>query len=380
MAQRTETLLSQHSKDIRLITWLIEAWTHLYGWKGMGSGINLSHQLLTAYWYDLHPQIEDQDLDQRLGLLQGMINQLPCLIKQIPLNQQQPNSTLLAYENLLYQLHQSRKQADESELEHLNMAIEQAEQQIAHVSLPQRQQQYQQFLEILAHWQSLKQSLEQCMQQDAPRFAQIDAMFEQMNTHLKKLYQVQHWAAPSTAPATASDTARQQDLMAAFDQRHQHPAMNTQNVAVAAHSSAQPPHAHAHPDAVLDGLAPLQRQDQALELDSATLQATATTTSPSQSLAQTISQDRLPPSAQLMFSAHEHIHNREQAIAVLKQISEYFQQNEPHSPVSYLLQKSIHWSQLSLHEWLAQVIKGEQALADVHEILGVNTDASQVNA
>ena len=46
--------------------------------------------------------------------------------------------------------------------------------------------------------------------------------------------------------------------------------------------------------------------------------------------------------------------------------------HEPHSPVSYMLQKTIRWSQMPLHEWLAQVIKNENPLEQVQELLGVH--------
>ena len=70
-----------------------------------------------------------------------------------------------------------------------------------------------------------------------------------------------------------------------------------------------------------------------------------------------------------------HLQNREQAMQVLKEIAEYFQANEPHSPVSYMLQKTIKWSQMPLHEWLAQVIKNDSnPLESVQELLGVKNN------
>lgn len=80
-----------------------------------------------------------------------------------------------------------------------------------------------------------------------------------------------------------------------------------------------------------------------------------------------------PVSSQFQPVAQSHIENREQAIRLLQQISDYFQTNEPHSPVSYMLQKTIKWSQMPLHEWLAQVIKDEHPLQQIHDALGVQT-------
>ena len=73
----------------------------------------------------------------------------------------------------------------------------------------------------------------------------------------------------------------------------------------------------------------------------------------------------------VQFHNQNHIVNREQAIQILKEIADYFQMNEPHSPVSYMLQKTITWSQMPLHEWLTKVIKNENPLEHLHELLGV---------
>lgn len=75
-------------------------------------------------------------------------------------------------------------------------------------------------------------------------------------------------------------------------------------------------------------------------------------------------------------NAQNHLANREQAMQLLQEIADYFQVNEPHSPVSYLLKKTIKWSQMPLHEWLSQVIKNEDPLEMVHELLGIQKQSS----
>lgn len=63
--------MNHRSKDIRLLTWLTEAWSHLYSFEGLAKAIELSYRLLEQYWLKIHPELEDDDLDQRLGLLQS---------------------------------------------------------------------------------------------------------------------------------------------------------------------------------------------------------------------------------------------------------------------------------------------------------------------
>jgi type VI secretion system protein ImpA len=70
-------------------------------------------------------------------------------------------------------------------------------------------------------------------------------------------------------------------------------------------------------------------------------------------------------------SNHSHIQNRQQAMQVLQQISEYFVTYEPHSPVSYMLKKTIRWANMPLHEWLAHVVKDSNPLDSLNELLGI---------
>ncbi len=67
-----------------------------------------------------------------------------------------------------------------------------------------------------------------------------------------------------------------------------------------------------------------------------------------------------------------HIQNRQQAMQVLQQISEYFVTYEPHSPVSYMLKKTVLWANMPLHEWLAHVVKDNNPLDSLNELLGIN--------
>src|SRR5690606_26072500 len=70
-------LLCEKTKDIRLYTWLIQAWSHL-------------------------------------GLLQGLIAQFPILMKQISLVSSAPFYSLSTYEALLHQRNMQLKQQDYS--------------------------------------------------------------------------------------------------------------------------------------------------------------------------------------------------------------------------------------------------------------------------
>jgi type VI secretion system protein ImpA len=64
--------------------------------------------------------------------------------------------------------------------------------------------------------------------------------------------------------------------------------------------------------------------------------------------------------------------NRNQALAQLRAVSEFFRRTEPHSPVAYLAEKAARWGEVPLHQWLRTVVKDPQVLGNLEELLGVD--------
>lgn len=307
--QKSIELLTGKSKDLRLLGWLLEAWSNLYGFEGTAKALELMHQTLNEYWTQLHPEIEEEDLDQRLGLLQGSINHLIPLIKQVAIVNV-PAFSLSDYEALLRQKNHLLKQV-ESYTDDANSSqiLEQFEQSLFNTSKSFQYQNYQHFSAILAEWSILKSVLDTLMGLDAPSFAAIDTQLENIHTSFKKLYKTDVFTQPVMATQTSESSAAA--------------TITTQALSFTQHKE------------------------------------------------QEIDMNTVHPSKGFQVQPQNHLANREQAMRVLQEISDYFQANEPHSPVSYMLQKTIKWSQMPLHEWLNQVIKNENPLHNVQELLGV---------
>ena len=67
------------------------------------------------------------------------------------------------------------------------------------------------------------------------------------------------------------------------------------------------------------------------------------------------------------------ITNRQDALKRLADVSEYFKKHEPHSPVSYLVQRAVKWGNMPLENWLQDVIKDETVIFQIRQTLGFNT-------
>lgn len=67
------------------------------------------------------------------------------------------------------------------------------------------------------------------------------------------------------------------------------------------------------------------------------------------------------------------IQSRAEALKRLGQLAEFFRKSEPHSPVSYLVQRAVKWGNMPLDSWLQEVVKDQSVLYQLRETLGVNT-------
>jgi type VI secretion system protein ImpA len=63
--------------------------------------------------------------------------------------------------------------------------------------------------------------------------------------------------------------------------------------------------------------------------------------------------------------------DRADALQRLQAVAAYFRHYEPHSPVSYLVQRAIYWAELPLEEWLRHVIHDGTMLESIRETLGL---------
>lgn len=68
------------------------------------------------------------------------------------------------------------------------------------------------------------------------------------------------------------------------------------------------------------------------------------------------------------------IQGRRDALKRLNEIADFFKKTEPHSPVSYLVQRAVKWGDMPLENWLRDVIKDQSVLDQLTETLGVSQD------
>jgi type VI secretion system protein ImpA len=75
-------------------------------------------------------------------------------------------------------------------------------------------------------------------------------------------------------------------------------------------------------------------------------------------------------------SLSEEVSTRTEALQQLQRVADFFRRTEPHSPVSYLVQRAARWGKMPLEEWLQEVIKNTDVLGEVKETLGLAKDST----
>ena len=65
------------------------------------------------------------------------------------------------------------------------------------------------------------------------------------------------------------------------------------------------------------------------------------------------------------------LQSRAEALRRLGEVSDYFRRTEPHSPVAYLVDRAVRWGNMSLDQWLEEMIKDSGTLEGLRETLGI---------
>jgi type VI secretion system protein ImpA len=76
--------LQNRSKDIQIAVWLMEALIKRLGFEGVAAGLDLLSGLMSRFWDQLYPEIDDGDLDFRAAPIDFLNEKLWYAVKEIP--------------------------------------------------------------------------------------------------------------------------------------------------------------------------------------------------------------------------------------------------------------------------------------------------------
>jgi type VI secretion system protein ImpA len=314
ITQATE-VLGARSKDLQVAAWLLEALVKRHGFAGLRDGLHLLWALQEQFWTSLYPEIEDGDLETRVLLLEWVNNNLPMSIRAVPIVQTRDgqNYSWWHWEESrgVDNLGRQNQEAMEAALADGKITGEQFDKALEAMSPVA----YQTLCEDLNQgWEEfgrLDQVVDEKFGRDAPSLLEVRKALEDCRTLMGDIGKKKGVLAPAPPVQVPEST----------------PVVET---------ASQP----------------------------WTITATVMAQDP-----QHITEFS-GPRGQLAEMTLEP-HNRADALRRLEALAVYFRQTEPHSPVSYLVQRAVRWGEMPLEAWLQDVINDEGVLSRVRETLGL---------
>jgi type VI secretion system protein ImpA len=301
--------LASRSKDLQIGAWLNEALVKIHGFAGLRDGLKLIRGLHERYWESLYPEIDEGDLEARANSLTWMDRQVGLAVKEVPVTE---SLTGANYSFLQWQdtkNYDIPEKTDDLDSDDLD--------RISHLKS-----------------QAEEEGKITSEQWRGARNATRRAFYEQTHALLGECW--------------AEFVALDQLIDAKYER--QSPGLSALKKSL---------------DEVRSLIDKTVKEKRLLEPDPAGVGAPA----PARS-------DAAPTGpAQGGFAVAVRggpIRSRQEALAWLVEAASYFRRTEPHSPVSYLVQRAVKWGQMPLESWLQDVIKNDGVLDELRETLGLN--------
>src|SRR5262245_49197510 len=298
-------VLARRSKDLQVAAWLTEALTRTYGFPGLRDGLRVLRALQESFWDELHPQIEDGDLEFRAGRL-SYLNEsaagaaresLAAAVEAIPITNGAAGES---YGYVDYRDSRDVENLGRQDPEKYGAALaagrlsgEQWDRAVAAGRRAFYEPVYADANEALEECDRLQAVVSERFGKNAPSLLNVRKAIEDTRDLVWRILEEKRRLEPDPADAVAEPGATP-----------------------AAAGGAQP-----------SGPLPLDPRDRA------------------------------------------------DAVRRLGAVAAFFKRTEPHSPVSYLVQKAMRWADMPLDAWLQEVLVDETSMARVRELLGIRSES-----
>ena len=300
--------LAAKSKDIQIAAWLTEALSRRNGFAGARDGFRLIRGLHERFWETLFPEIQEGDLEYRASALEWLNDKLPIALFEIPLTR--PLETGEAYSLLRWQESRAVEPLGRKNPDALPAAV--AEGKITGEAWDKAVA-----LGARAFYEELFGDLSEASQECAKLAAIADEKFGAGAPSLNGIAKALDECRQIVEGILAKKREAEPDSSPAGANNAEPGPAEPGNAAVAAGNGAAAAASYARGAVPLD---PVDRVD---------------------------------------------------ALRRLEAIAAFFHRSEPHSPVSYLVQRAVRWGQMPLEQWLTDVISDEAVLTRIRETLGI---------
>ena len=312
-------VLSKSSKDLQVAGWLAEAWTRRHGVAGLLAGAQLLEGLCRNFWDDIHPRVEDGDVDIRTAPFFWANDTLShTLFMHVPLmpraDMVPPYLSLHDWQRAVateFAAGASRDSKAEGAASRQDMLKEALAHLPALVAVDENAKQ------ALDAWNALAQLLDDKLGSESPSLSKVSESLKQIRLAVRSLLQHHDPREALQAPASVDNTLPD-------------PLTPTAETTVMEDDATMP----------------------SLPSPSATLRADA-------------------PTGTLALQGK--VTTRAEAYRLLELAAAFLEQTEPHSPTPYLIKRAITWGRLPLPELMMEVIQEEGEISRYFSLLGIKS-------
>lgn len=316
--------LTAQTKDLQIAVWLAEALVKQHGFAGLRDSLRLVRGLHEQFWANFYPEIdEDNDMEARANALEFMDRQTALAIKEIALTGNNLNFN---------HLEESRNFDIPADIETLEYAQQERYTALAKQAADEKRTTGEVWRKGKAttkrqFYEPLWLTIEECWSDFSELDSTIDRCFGNQTPGLNQLKK-------------SLDAVRDAVKKVLLEKREQEP--DPSDAATAISSGAESNGGGGG--------------NQAAESNGgATIGYQIAATSGA-------------------------IRSRQDALKRLSEVSDFFRQTEPHSPIYYLVQRAVKWGNMPLESWLQDVIKDDTVLEQIRETLGFNTNSANGDA
>ena len=301
-------LLSHTSKDMKLALWYVDALSHTDHLAGISQGLSLLQTLNDDYWLTMYPPLDGEE--ESMDIRAGLLS---WFVKALTDDIKQLSLADTKVENYNYNYyltardHDKQRQQNPDSETSNQLTLSDYNHAIKNSNETWQKALMSNLNKVTEQWQALTDQLNDLMGMDAPVFAPVTDLLMALKQHLHPLLPEYADTTNSISQEGVADTVNSTDDHESTKSNGNKSLASTKNV-------------------------------------------TLTDFNPSN---------------------RDHQSNRRQALKLLAQIQEYFATNEPHSPVTFLLGRAIDWADMPLDEWLAHIIKNEDQLSMISDMVGI---------
>lgn len=317
--------LAARTKDIKVCAWMAEALVKLHGFAGLRDSLRLMRGLHERFWEGLHPDKEDDDLEARANAVKLMQDKAADALREVPVTQgglsyfhwEQSNAFNVGPE----------VEADAAEERRARAAREgkvTSEDWLKEKTLTPRrfyETAHATVAECVEEVRALDELVDELYGRDAPALTDLKKSLEAVGGVVERITKEKRMGEPwpEDVAAGAAPAPAEPQPAGGNGSGAPHPAP---------HPGAHPaPHAAANAPAVAAPAGPIR--------------------------------------------------SRQEAVRRLGEVAAFFRQTEPHSPVAYLVERAVKWSEMPLDVWLASVIDNDDVMKRVRETLGVEARSEE---